>query len=96
MSHTKIRDPNSREAKLISAWKKCCALDNQDAPIPQYYINGFIDGYAVLEHRNSELVEALERSHEHMQLYMNGFYQQGQNVFDANVKALAAQKEAKI
>jgi len=59
MSHTKIRDPNSKEAKLINAWQKCCAPDKKDAPIPQHYINGFIDGYAALEHRNAELVKCL-------------------------------------
>jgi hypothetical protein len=51
----------------------------------------FRDKTTELQRQNAELVYALTISHEHMQLYIRGFYEEGQNVFDANVKAIAGE-----
>lgn len=42
----RVRDPNSREAKLLACWKKYCRY-GEDSDIPQNYINGWLDAYEI-------------------------------------------------
>lgn len=75
--HTKIRDPNSREAKLITGWQKCCPPNDKDAPIPQHYINGFIDGYG---QRITSLEQQLAESEKQNREMMAGLLKYGEHL----------------
>jgi len=57
-----IRDPNSREAKLIADWDKAKGTLKTDEGIPQLYISGWIDGHesqsATIADLQQQLTEA--------------------------------------
>ena len=63
-----IRDPNSREAKLIADWDKAKGTLKTDEGIPQLYISGWIDGHesqsATIADLQQQLTEANGRGEE--------------------------------
>jgi len=69
----KVRDPNSREAKLIACWKKYCR-HGEDEAIPQKYLHGWIDGYETAQ----SLIDAKDAEIAQKAKQLNAM--QGQNV----------------